>query len=385
MGLMMMRKTADVVVIGGGSIGCSTAYNLARLGFKNVVVLEKRYICSGSTGRCGAGIRQQWGTEMNCMISRYSIKRFEVMNEELEYDDVEFRQNGYLMVTYSESEAAMLEENLVLHRKLGIPVQFLSLREIKEIVPQLNTERVVASTICMEDGQANPFKVTDAYARAARRRGVEIVTQTEVVGFKLSGNKISAVLTDRGEIATDTVVNATGPYAKFISAMLEHDLPVEPERHQIVVTEPLEPFLGPMVMNFFHKSYFQQVVNGSLLLGYGDPVEPKGINYSCSWQYLKTLAQMIIEQLPVMKKVNIIRHWAGHYGISPDGQPILGPVPGVDGYYLALGCGKGFMLSPMIGELIAQSVAGVELTMPIDILSVERFEKGELIIEPAVV
>ncbi len=381
-----MIKTADVVIIGGGSIGCSTAYNLARLGIRNVAVLEKGYLCRGSTGRCAAGIRQQWGTEMNCLISRHSIRQFEVMNEMLDYDgDVEFRQNGYLMVTYSEREAAMLKENLLLHKKLGIPVKFLSVEDVREIVPLINTERIVASTICMEDGQANPFKVTDAYYRAAERLGVKFYTFTEVTGFKTGGGKIRAVVTDRGEIATSTVVNATGPYAGFISNMLDHDLPVEPERHQIVVTEPLEPFLKPLVMNFFHNSYCQQVLNGSVLAGYGNPAEPKGINYDCSWQFIEELAAKIIDQFPVMKDVNIIRHWSGHYGISPDGQPVLGTVPEIEGYHLALGCGKGFMLSPMIGELVAQDVAGQETTLPIDILSVERFKKGELIVEPAVV
>lgn len=381
-----MRKTADIVIIGGGSLGCSTAYNLAKLGVTNLVVLEKGYICGGSTGRCAAGIRQQWGTEMNCLISRYSIKHFEVMNEELAYDgDVEFIQNGYLMVTYSEAEAAMLKKNLILHEKLGIPVQFLSKEDVGEIVPSLNRERIVASTICMEDGQANPFKVTDAYYRAAERMGVEFNTYTEVTGFQVQGNRIEAVITSNGKISTPLVINATGPYAKFISQMLGHELPVEPERHQIVVTEPLEPFLKPMVMNFFHKTYFQQVVNGSMLIGYGVDDEPKGINYNCSWQFLQNLSKKIIEQIPIMKDVNIIRQWAGHYGISPDGQPVLGPVPEVEGYYLALGCGKGFMLSPMIGELIAQCVTGRETTLPIDILSIERFKKGELIVEPAVV
>ncbi len=381
-----MIKTADVVVIGAGSIGCSTAYNLARLGFNKIAVLEKGYICRGSTGRCAAGIRQQWGTKMNCLISRYSIKQFEVMNEMLEYDgDVEFLQNGYLMVTYSEKEAAMLKENLKLHKRLGIPVQFLSVDDIKEIVPHINAERIVASTICMEDGQANPFKVTDAYYRASKRLGAKFYTYTEVTGFKTENERIKAVVTDKGEIATSLVVNATGPYAKFISQMLGHDLPVEPERHQIVVTEPLEPFLGPLVMNFHHNTYCQQVVNGSILTGYGNPKEPKGLNYNCSWQFIEELAEKIIDQLPVMKNVNIIRHWSGHYGISPDGQPVLGTVPGIEGYFLALGCGKGFMLSPMIGEMIAQCVAEKETTLPVDILNVERFAKGELIVEPAVV
>lgn len=381
-----MRSSADAVVIGGGSVGCATAYNLVKLGYKQVVLVEKRYLAAGSTGRCAAGIRQQWGTEMNCLLSRYSIKQFAVMSEALDYDgDIEFRQNGYLLVTYSEKEAAMLKNNLILHHRLGIPVKLLSNEEVKEIVPILNTERIVASTLCMEDGQANPFLVTDAYARAAIRLGAEINTYTEVKGIRLKRNRVAAVQTNRGEIFTDTVINATGPYAKFISHMLGHHLPVEPERHQIVVSEPLEPILKPMVMNFHHKSYCQQVANGSMLFGYGNPDEPKGLNYSCSWQFLKDLSIKIVEQFPVMRHVNIIRQWAGHYGVSPDGQPVIGPVPEVEGYYLALGCGKGFMLSPMIGELTAQIVAGAETTLPLEILSVERFKKGELIVEPAVV
>lgn len=382
-----MKHSADIIVIGGGSVGCSTAYHLAKQGLKNIVLLEERALASGSTGRCAASMRQQWGTEMNCLLSKHSIERFKTLNEELEYDrDIEFTQNGYLMVTYAEEEAKMLENNLALHKRLGIPSQMLSIEETQELVPALNTEQIRASSICMEDGQANPFKVTEAYARAGRRLGVTIYTNTEVMGFKTNqSGRLEAVVTNQGEIKTEKVVNATGPYAKKIHQMLGQDLPVEPERHQILVTEPLDPFLGPMVMNFHHRSYCQQVPHGSLLIGYGDPKEPKGINYQHTWRFLQEMCNKIIEQLPLLKKANIVRQWAGHYGISPDGQPILGEVPGIEGYYLALGCGKGFMLSPMIGELVSQLVVGKETTIPIEPLHLERFERGEWIVEPAVV
>lgn len=382
-----MKTSASIVVIGGGSIGCSTAYNLASRGFKDIILLEKRYLSSGSTGRCAASMRQQWGTEMNCLLSKYSIQHFETLNEELEYDrDIEFLQNGYLMVTYSHSEAQMLKKNLNLHQQLDIPVKMLSIEEVQELIPALNTENIKATSLCMKDGQANPFKVTDAYAKAAKRLGVTIYTQVEVIGFKRKKNGgIATVVTDKGEIRTDRVVNATGPYAASISRMLDHDLPVEPERHQIMVTEPLEPLLGPMVMNFHHKSYCQQVPHGSILIGYGDPKEPKGVNYQHSWQFLQKNCEQVLEQLPILKDVRMVRQWAGHYGISPDGQPILGEVPGLKGYYLALGCGKGFMLSPMIGELISQLIAEEETTLPIERLHIHRFQEGNLIVEPAVV
>ncbi len=380
-----MRKSADVVVIGGGSIGCSVAYNLAKKGVKNVVLLEKRYLTSGSTGRCGAGIRQQWGTEMNCLISRASARIFKRLNEELEEGDIEFRETGYMLTAYTEEKADMLTEAMHLQHKLGIPSKKLTPEEAKYIIPYLNTDGLVAAFFLQEDGHINPFKTTFAYANAAKRLGAEINTYTTVTGFMTEGNKVTGVITDKGKIATETVVNATGPYAKFIGKMLGLEHPVEPERHQAMITEPLDRVVEPMVMSFNHTSYFQQVPHGGFLMGYGMPNEPKGINYKHDWQFLEEMAKKITEQMPVTQELRVIRQWAGHYGISPDGQPILGPVPEIEGYYLALGCGKGFMLAPMIGQLTAEYLVGEETSLPIDILSIERFAKGELINEPSVV
>lgn len=380
-----MRNSADVVIIGGGIIGCSVAYNLAKKGFKNIVLLEKGFLTRGATGRCGAGIRQQWGTEMNCLLSRGSAQIFEKLGEETGYGDIEFRQSGYLLTTYEEHEARMLEKNMVLQHKLGIPSRKLTPAQAKEIVPYLNTEGMVAAFFCQEDGHINPFKATYAYARAAKRLGVEFNTFTQVTDLQVEKGRIKAVVTDKGTIQTDKVVNATGAYAKFIGQMVGLSHPVEPERHQILITEPMESMLGPMVMSFHHGSYCQQVPHGGFIMGYGDREEPKGLNYEHSWEFLDEMARKITHQMPILKDLRVIRQWAGHYGISPDGQPIIGSVAELDGYYMALGCGKGFMLAPMIGKLTSEILANVQSSLPVDILNVQRFAKGELINEPAVV
>ena len=380
-----MRKSADIVVIGGGSIGCSVAYNLAKKGFKNIVLLEKRYITSGSTGRCGAGIRQQWGTEMNCLIAKGSAEIWKTIGEETGYGDIEFRQSGYLLITYDDEQAERLTKNLEVQNRLGIDSRKVSKEEAKKIVPYVNTDNMTAAFFCQEDGHINPFKATFAYEKGARDLGVEFEKYTTVTGIKKEGRKIVAVVTDKGEIETNTVVNATGPYAKEIGKMLGLSHPVEPERHQLMVTEPMEHMVDPLVMSFHHDSYINQVPHGGFLLGFGNPDELKRINYKHEWKFMEDMAKKAIYQFPEMKDVRVIRQWAGHYGISPDGQPILGSVPEVDGYYLALGCGKGFMLAPMIGKLVAENMAGEETSLPIEQLSIERFEKGELIFETGVV
>ncbi|WP_312811191.1 FAD-binding oxidoreductase [Sedimentibacter sp.] len=380
-----MRKKADVVVIGGGSIGCSVAYNLAKKGFKNIVLLERKYLSSGSTGRCAAGIRQMWGTEMNCLISRGSAEIFKILGEETGFGDVEFRQSGYLLTTYDPSQTERLRKNLAVQHKLGINSHMITPKEAKEIVPYVNTEGMDAAFFCQEDGHINPFKATFAFAKGAQDLGVEISRYNAVTDIKYKDRKITSVVTEEGEILTDAVVNAAGAWCKEIGKMIGLSHPVEPERHQILITEPLEEMIGPLVMSFAHDSYIQQVPHGGFIMGYGNPDEPKKINFNHDWNFLEQMAKKAVFQLPVLKDVRFVRQWAGHYEISPDGQPILGSVPEMDNYFMALGCGKGFMLSPMIGKLIAEKMAGEVTSLPIDSLSIERFAKGELIVETGVV
>ena len=174
-----MMKTADVVIIGGGISGCATAYFLAKKGVKNVLLIEKGYLASGSTGRCGAGIRQQWGTELNCMISKHSCDFFENANEELQYEgDIEFKQGGYLLVSSTEREHEQFIKNIEVQNRMGIHSKLLTLEEAKEIVPFLNTEGLISAAFHEKDGHLNPFHTTQAFADAAKRLGATIMTHT---------------------------------------------------------------------------------------------------------------------------------------------------------------------------------------------------------------
>jgi sarcosine oxidase subunit beta len=380
-----VHETADAVVIGGGSVGCSVAYNLARGGVKKVVILEKGYLNAGSTGRCAAGIRQQWGTRINCLMGMGSVERFKRFSEEVWPESIDFRQSGYLLLGHTESEARQLSMNVQLQRSLGIPVEVLTGCDAGAIVPFLNTTDVSLATFCPEDGFVDPFKVTLFYAKAATHLGATLRRFTEVTSITSQGGRVRSVKTNNVVIDTPVVVNATEAYAASLGALAGLNHPVKPERHQILVTEQVEPLLGPMVMSFYHKSYCQQSPNGSFLMGFGNPCEPAGINYKSSLDFVTSMARKAVQLMPLLGSLRVVRQWAGHYGISPDGQPIIGPSPRLRGYYTALGCGKGFMFSPMIGEIVSQMVVGEETTLPAKTMSEERFAKGELIMEPAVV
>jgi len=382
-----MNKKADIVIIGGGISGAAIAYNLAKKGMKNIIVVEKRFIASGATGACGAGIRQQWGTEMNCKIAKMSCDFFETANDVLEYDgDIEFKQGGYLLLATSDKEKEQFRRNIALQNSLGINSKELTLEEAKEIVPILNTEGYVSAAYYDKDGHLNPFHATLAFAKAAEKLGVEFLKYTEVTDIVVEDGKVTCVVTDKGLIETNKVVNAAGGHSKEIANMVGLDLPVYSERHQILVTEPIDPILSTMVMSFTGNFYCQQVPHGGLVMGRGDAGEPRDGNINSGWHFLDEMAKTITTLLPPLKKAMVIRQWAGLYNLTPDRQPILGPVNEIEGFYLAVGfSGHGFMFGPATGILMAEMIMGEKTSIDISALNLYRFEKGELVFEPSVV
>lgn len=382
-----MNKSADVVIIGGGISGCSIAYNLARKGVKKIVVVEKDYLASGSTGRCGAGIRMQWGTERNCLLSKMSVEFYETANQELEYEyDIEFKQGGYLIVAATEKEVNQFKKNIKLQNRLGIPSVYLSPKEAKEIIPYIDETKILGATFCPKDGHLNPFHTTQAYANAAKRLGAEIMTYTTVTGIEVEGGRIKGVNTDKGYISTPVVVNTAGGYSRKIGEMAGVDIPVYPQRHQILVTEPVEPLQGPMYMGFYLNIYCQQTPHGSFIMGRGDANEPKDFRTTSSWQFMEEMAKSCCNLLPLLRKLSVIRQWSGMYCMTRDAHPIYGAAREVEGFYMACGfSGHGFMLGPATGLLMAQTILGEPTSIPIDNLDKDRFSRGELILEPSVV
>lgn len=354
-----MKTIADIVIIGGGVVGCSIAYYLAKRGFKNIVLIEKNYITSGSTGRCAANFKEQWENRAKCEMGKFSVKQFDVLGEETGFGDLEVVHNGYMFAIYKEEQVKEFTKRLEFQRSLGIPEQQLTPEEVKELMPGFNIENLLAGFLNMEDGHINPFKLTFAYVKGAQKLGVEFNTYTEVIDILTSHGKIQAVVTNKGVIQTPVVINATEAEGKNINRMVGIYCPIESQKHEILITEPLDYIQYPMITSYDAGIYIHQMPNGGFILGSLDTSMRMGnIDYNHSWKFIEEISKKAVKVFPDFKNIHIIRQWAGHYGMTPDMNVILGPVPEVEGFLLGIGAAKGMMMSPAIGTLMAEILAG---------------------------
>ena len=382
-----MKKGYDVIIIGGGIIGCATAFELAKRGITDVLLIEKRFLTSGASGRCGAGIRQQWGSELNARIALESTNIFEHLEEYTGYSrNCGLHQGGYLLVAYTEKEWDQFQKNLEVQHKLGIDSYAVDIPQIKEICPGINTEGMYGGTFCQKDGHADPFQCTQAYATGAASMGVKFLTYTEVTGLLTEGGKITGVETTRGNFEAKTVINCANVHAPELAKMVGEDVPVISERHQALITEKYAPVLDCMVMSFVKSYYVQQEPNGSFLMGIGTKNEDPSVNFKSSWQFLEENCAVMCDALPFLRKTKVIRQWAGQYDMSPDCNPVIDEAAEAKGFWTVCGfSGHGFMVAPRIGILMANKIAGMDDSMDIAMFSKERFKTGKLLLEPAVV
>ena len=381
-----MKSKADVVIIGGGVNGCSLAYRLAKKGL-DVVLVEKKYLTSGATGACGAGIRQQWSTRENASLAIQSVKIFEQLCKELG-QDIEFRQGGYLIAIHDEKEMKQAEKNVKMQRSLGLKVDILTPREITDVVSILDVKgmKAIGATFCPTDGHANPFKTTFAYADAARNLGAEINTHTTVIDVKTNHKKIHAIETDKKTIQTNIVVNAAGIDSKAIAEMVKVKLPLIPLRKEIMATERLQPLFEAMVISFKDGIYFSQQKEGQIVGGIPIPEEKPGYRTMPTFAFLQHMTQTLTRYAPILKYVNLLRHWTGFYDVTPDARPILGEVKEVEDFIQCNGfSGHGFMISPMVSKLLTDFIADGKTSEVLENLSLERFKDKKIEKELSVV
>lgn len=387
-----MKRAYEYIIIGGGIMGASLAFELAKRGSNDILLIEKEYLTAGATGRCGAGIRQQWGSLLNATLAVESTHIFENLEEYTGYNrSCGLNQAGYLLLAYTEKEWQQFQLNLEIQHSLNVPSKPVDLEKgIYEHVPHINTEGLFGATFCEKDGHADPFHCTFAYANAAKRLGVDILTYTTVSELLHMDGRMKGVLTDKGKFEAATVINCTNAWAPALAAQVGDNIPVFPERHQVMVTEPIGP-LGPnntpmpMVMSFNRKFYVQQTPHGNVIMGIGEN-EPVSYDISPTWEFMEKATNIITRTLPLLRQLRILRQFAGLYDMSPDKSPVIEFSKNAEGLISICGfSGHGFMVAPRTAILVANALCRQDDNLDIKLFSAERFSSGNLLIEPSVV
>jgi sarcosine oxidase subunit beta len=370
---------ASVVVVGGGVVGLSTAYHLARAGVPDVVLVEKDELGSGSTSKAAGGVRAQFSDAVNIELGLRSLRTFETFTDTFD-QEIDLHQVGYLFLLERPEHVAAFERNVALQNEIGVPSRMVDVAEAKALSPLISTDGLLAASYSPTDGHCTPESVVGGYARAARRAGARLVRGCAVTAIHADGGTVTEVVTERGSIATDTVVCAAGAWSRALGAMVGVDLPVTPVRRQILTTEPM-PGLDPrtpFTIDFASSFYFHGEGRG-LLLGMSDPHETPGFKLAQSDAWLPGLAACIQRRAPSLSDVGLGAGWAGLYEMTPDHNGLVGEAPGVSRFLYATGfSGHGFLMGPAVGEVMRDLYLGRTPVVDVGSLSAERFAGADL-------
>jgi glycine/D-amino acid oxidase-like deaminating enzyme len=384
---MNTPNTADLIIIGGGVMGASAAYHLAKRGMKNIVLLEKEeFFGTGATGRCAGGVRYQFSTEINVKLSLESLPMIECFKDEIG-PDVNYRQCGYLLIATDEKDASTFKHNVELQNRLGVQTQLLNGDEVRARLPLMKFEDAIAGTFNQKDGIVDPNSVIAGYISAAQKMGVKALTHVEVTGIHVSGDEVEAVETTQGLIQTRMILNAAGPWAGQIGEMAGVQIPIVPIRRQMFTTNPLNeiPEDFPFVIDFAQSLYFHREGEG-LLIGMSNQNEKPGFDQSVDEEFEFVNLEAAIERMPLLERASRASHWAGLYEVTPDAHPIFGGC-NLKGFTICAGfSGHGFMHGPVAGKLMSEYILeGRFSTLDVSMLDLARFEEGRLIKEYNVV
>lgn len=365
---------ADVVVVGGGVMGLSTAYHLALAGVERVVLLEQGALGEGSTCKAAGGVRALFSDEINILLGQRSLETFERFAVELD-QEIDLHQVGYLLLADDDDTLAAFERNAALMTGLGLDAHLVDVAEAARLSRLISTEGLVGGLYSPRDGHCTPESVVLGYARAARRAGASLFTGTAATGIVVEDSSVVAVTTERGTIATPTVICAAGAWSQQVAAWAGENLPIEPLRRQVVVTEPvpgLDP-RTPFTIDFASSFYFHAEGPG-LLMGAPERTDSWGFDQGRDADWLEDLAVCIERRVPSLGDIGIRSGWAGLYEMTPDHNALIGQSDTVGGFFYAAGfSGHGFLMGPAVGEVMRDLVLGKTPFVDVSPLHASRF------------
>jgi len=375
---------ADVVIIGGGATGASTAYHLARRGVKRVMLVEKQFLASGPTGRSSACVRQHYSTPETCRLVLKALRFFERFEELTGGRTAGFVRTGYLLGVDDRLRAAM-EKSVALQQAQGIDTRLISPREAQAIEPRLAIDDLTGACYEPEAGYADPAQTTAGFAGAARELGLTVMEQTGVTGIAVSGGRVTGVETTRGRIDTPTVVNAAGTWAQHVGRMVGVEIPITVCRHKIALVGWPAGAGGPhpMVYDFVTNIYTRPETGGMILVGpldseeLDDRADPDAYREGLNFDEKTDLLARAATRFPVLERGAVEKAYAGCFDVTPDWHPVIDRT-GPDGFHVAAGfSGHGFKLSPAIGEMVAALVTdGKQPGDDVDAFRLSRFAEG---------
>jgi len=374
-----LKKKAEVVIIGGGIMGLSTAYYLARAGCRDIVLVERDLLAQASTGLSVGGIRQQFSHPANIILSQKSIEVFENFQEEFG-QDISFHQVGYLFLAQQDQTWKDFLAGVEQQKAYGVQVEICQPSEIEHRWPYLYVSDLKGGTLSPRDGYADPYLVAMGFAQAARKLGVSLEEKTEAVGIEIKEGRIRKIQTNRGAIYTHIVVNSAGAWAKEVAKMAGLDLPINPYRRQVFVTKAFpditEPI--PLVIDMDNSFYFRREGAG-ILMGKNDPEEPPSFNTNLDWSRLEEVTAAAIHRVPILEKAEILKGWAGLYAVTPDSNPIIGALSEIEGFFCAAGfSGHGFQHGPAVGQILSEFILKRKTEFDLSPFTYGRFKREEL-------
>jgi sarcosine oxidase subunit beta len=383
---MGTKYPTDIAIIGAGITGLSVAYYLGLHGFSRVVVYEREGMGSGASGVAPGGIRRQWSTPVSCAMSEESFRFYQQVNEALEPEGaLVFRECGYLFLAHSERVQHELEANIALQHQFDIPSRMVAPDELNDVLPALCTETILAASYCSEDGYFDdPWGVLTAFASAARRFGVKI-ERAQVTALEPDGVGWRLHLADGGCVPAERAVVAAGSDAVQLIRPLGIDLPISAEPRYLFYSNPVEERVcDPLVISAERQFAVKQLADGQFLTSYLGAGRDDAGETPEAWR--GRIAEVAADLLPALLDLSLPHLVKGYYDMTPDHQPIVGPIPGNDGLFVAAGLsGHGFMMAPAVGRAISDLLRGIEPVWYFRGLGPDRFSVRGLATESQVI